>query len=164
MGLALAAKTAESGLMRAETFQALIGADTVVPVDSVHQLFDSLEPIETSFLRGEWEGGLVRTGHPGEQQLAAARWVGKTFHHDDDVDPIIVSDAQGRRVASPMMGKASLRMVRYRGVSTATMIYDQHPIFDHFRKVDDDLVLGVMDRKGDASPLFFYLRRLRPSA
>ena len=42
------------------------------------------------------------------------------------------------------------------------MIYDQHPIFDHFRKVNDDLVVGAMDRKGDAFPLFFYLRRLPP--
>ena len=54
----------------------------------------------------------------------------------------------------------TLRMVSYRGVSTATMIYDKHPIFDHFRKLDDDLVMGVMDRKGDAAPLCFWLRRL----
>ena len=43
--------------------------------------------------------------------------------------------------------------------ATATMVYDKHPIFDHFRKVDEDLVLGVMDRKGEAAPLAFMLRR-----
>jgi hypothetical protein len=57
------------------------------------------------------------------------------------------------------MGAASLRRVEYRGVVTATMAYDRHPVFDHFRQVDEDTVLGVMDRKGDAMPLFFYLRR-----
>ena len=56
--------------------------------------------------------------------------------------------------------KASLRLMVHRGVLTATMIYDRHPIFDHFCKITGDLVLGVMDRKGDASPLYFYLRRL----
>jgi hypothetical protein len=63
------------------------------------------------------------------------------------------------REVSPIMGKASLRMVEHRGVSTATMIYDKHPIFD-FRKLDDDRVMGIMDRKGDAFPLFFWLRRM----
>ena len=48
----------------------------------------------------------------------------------------------------------------YRGVVTATMVYDRHPIFDHFRRIADDRVLGVMDRKGDEAPLFFFLRRL----
>ena len=30
------------------------------------------------------------------------------------------------------------------------MVYDKHPVFDHFRRVDADTVLGLMDRKGDA--------------
>lgn len=140
-------------------FAALTARDDV-PLAEMFALFDALEPIDTPFLRGAWEGGVLRTGHPGEAQLGAVGWVGKDFHGDDDVDPIVVRDPAGARVASPMMGKASLRVVRYRGVATATMIYDKHPIFDHFRKIDDDRVLGVMDRKGEAAPLFFYLRRL----
>jgi hypothetical protein len=68
-----------------------------------------------------------------------------------------------QRVANPIMGKATLRMVEFRGKSTATMIYDKHPIFDHFRKIADDLVMGIMDRKGDEAPLFFYLRRRAPA-
>ena len=34
---------------------------------------------------------------------------------------------------------ARLRMTQYRGVVTATMCYDAHPIHDVFRRVDDDL-------------------------
>lgn len=109
---------------------------------------------------GDWEGGVFRTGHAGEQQLEAIKWVGKSFHSENDVDPIISRAADGGREANPVLGKATLRLVRYRGVSTATMVYDQHPVFDHFRKINDSLVLGVMDRKGEAFPLFFYLRRL----
>ncbi len=57
------------------------------------------------------------------------------------------------------MGEATLRMVEYRGVVTATMVYDKHPIFDSFRAVDADTVMGAMDRKGEDAPLLFRLRR-----
>ncbi len=55
--------------------------------------------------------------------------------------------------------RARLRMTTYRGKSSATMIYDQLPINDVFRKIDQDAVFGVMDLKGMNSPLFFILRR-----
>jgi hypothetical protein len=144
----------------ATTLRRLIDSDGHAAVDTLLELHDALEAIDTSFMLGDWEGGALRTGHAGEAQLVAMGWVGKAFHGEDDVDPIIVRDEQGRRVASPIMGKATLRMVSYRGTPTATMIYDRHPIFDHFRKVGDDVVMGVMDRKGDAAPLCFWLRRL----
>jgi hypothetical protein len=50
-------------------------------------------------------------------------------------------------------------MTTYRGQSSATMIYDQLPILDVFRRIDADTVLGVMDRKGMTAPFFFVLRR-----
>ena len=55
--------------------------------------------------------------------------------------------------------RARLRMTTYRGKSSATMIYDQLPINDVFRKIDQDAVFGVMDLKGMKSPFFFILRR-----
>jgi hypothetical protein len=55
--------------------------------------------------------------------------------------------------------KARLRTTRYRGVDTATMVYDQLPINDVFRKLSDDAVLGAMDLRGDSQPYFFVLRR-----
>lgn len=39
------------------------------------------------------------------------------------------------------------------------MIYDQLPIHDVFRQINQDAVLGVMDRKGMNLPFFFVLRR-----
>jgi hypothetical protein len=143
-----------------QKLRGLIERDETSDVETLHALYDGLAAIdEPAFLHGDWEGGVIRTGHAGESQLGALGWAGKTFNNDDDVDPIVVRNKDGQREASGVMGKASLRVVRYRGVATATMVYDRHPIFDHFRKVDDDLVLGVMDRKGDAQPLFFWLAR-----
>ena len=54
---------------------------------------------------------------------------------------------------------ARLRMTEYRGVLTATMCYDAHPIHDVFRRVDADTLLGVMDQRGQAQPFVFLLRR-----
>lgn len=143
-----------------DRIRGLIDSTEEIAVERLHELFDGLEAIDTPVMLGAWEGGVFRTGHPGEAQLVALGWVGKHFKDENDVDPIVVLDAQGQRQASPVMGKATLRLVRYRGVSTATMVYDKHPIFDHFKRVDERTVLGVMDRKGEAFPLYFWLRRV----
>lgn len=59
--------------------------------------------------------------------------------------------------------KARLRTTRYRDVDTATMIYDQVPVNDVFRLLDDsagsETVLGAMDLRGIRSPYFFVLQR-----
>lgn len=128
-------------------------------LDDVLAFFDALPPVEEDELLGEWRGGLVVTGHPGEAQLGALAWDGKTFRSRDDVDPIVVRTPGGERQPSDVLGAASIRMVGYRGVVTATMAYDRHPVFDHFRRVDDDTLLGLMDRKGEPAPLAFYLER-----
>jgi len=42
---------------------------------------------------------------------------------------------------------------------SATMIYDQLPIHDVFRKLDDNTVLSVMDNRHVKDPFFFKLKR-----
>lgn len=140
-------------------FNALRSNTERTNLEELLALYDSLEALPTEFMHGEWDGGVFNTGHPGEKMLGHMNWRGKTFLNDNDVDPIVCHAPDGGRAASAVMGKASLRSVAYRGISTATMVYDNHPIFDHFRKVSDDTVLGVMDRKGDEFPLFFWLQR-----
>ena len=128
-------------------------------LDEALAYFDSLPAVTEDELIGEWRGGLVATGHPGEAMLDQLRWDGKTFRGRDDVDPIVVLDEAGARTRSDVMGSATIRMVEYRGVVTATMVYDRHPTFDHFRRVGPDVVIGMMDSKGDPAPLAFVLRR-----
>jgi Domain of unknown function (DUF4334)/GXWXG protein len=55
--------------------------------------------------------------------------------------------------------RARLRMTAYRGKVSATMCYDQLPIHDVFRKLDDDNVLGFMDMKRMTRPYVFTLAR-----
>ncbi len=128
-------------------------------IDDVYAFFDGLPAVTCDDMLGEWTGGLVATGHPGEAQLDGLRWAGKRFTTRDDVNPLICLDDNGDRVVNDVLGAATLRTVEYRGVSTATMVYDKHPIFDHFRRVDADTMLGLMDRKGEPAPLAFTLTR-----
>lgn len=60
------------------------------------------------------------------------------------------------RTRSP---RARLRTTRYRGVDSATMVYDQAPVNDVFRRLSDDAVIGAMDLRGSAWPYFFVLYR-----
>ena len=132
------------------------GAQTI---EDVFAVFDELPAVDVEQMLGDWNGGLVPTGHPGEAQLDGLRWAGKQFRSANDVDPLICLNEAGERFATDVLGQAQLRAVEYRGVVTATMIYDRHPILDHFRAIDSDTLLGLMDRKGEAAPLAFLLRR-----
>lgn len=153
-------------------------------------LLDSLEPVDVSFMIGDWKGEGFYTNHPMDGSLETYHWHGKHFESPEDVHPLIFSTLFGGLVSvnpfflgpflrvpvlkSALVGrifqvfipflttsrsKARLRMTTYRGKSSATMIYDQLPINDVFRKIDQDAVLGVMDLKGMKLPLFFILRR-----
>lgn len=55
-----------------------------------------------------------------------------------------------------------LRKVEFRGVVTASMVYDKIPIIDSFRYVDEDTVIGAMDNKENPAAegtYYFYLTR-----
>lgn len=142
-----------------DRFDALTEPGHLPTLDELDGLFDIAESIDWEFMVGEWDGGHFRLGHPIERQLDAMRWAGKSFTDPDTVSPIVCFDDAGRRFANPVFGGARLRAMEYRGAVTATMIYDDRPMFDHFRKIDDDTVMGAMDSKGRSRPGFFYLTR-----
>ncbi len=144
----------------AKDFQTAVESGEQHSEASMQALFDSLPGVSPDGLWGDWEGGLLATGHAGESQLDAVGWVGKCFNSREDVQPIIVRGENGERQPSDMMGQARLRAVEYRGVVSAAMIYDKHPTIDYFRAVDADTLMGVMDHKGDTASLYFFLRRL----
>ena len=52
-------------------------------------------------------------------------------------------------------------MIDFRGKQGVAMVYDDLPIIDHFRKVDENTVVGAMDYKrlSQYPPFFFVLRR-----
>lgn len=72
---------------------------------------------------------------------------------------VVTPIAALRPVLQTRAPKARLRTTRYRGVDTATMIYDQLPINDVFRRLSDDAVIGAMDLRNSHKPYFFVLQR-----
>ncbi|OGM49832.1 hypothetical protein ABOM_001481 [Aspergillus bombycis] len=150
-----------------EQFIELTKATGHVPESTVEKVYNQLKPVAPSFLIGKWDGGDIDTGHIGHKLLKEMRWAGKEFRSVDDGDPIMVYDAEGNRVWKKDWGHCSLREMVYRRVTSTTMIYDEKPIFDHFRYVSDNMVAGAMDTPklfGPQGTYYFYLtRRTRSS-
>ena len=67
--------------------------------------------------------------------------------------------ALSAQAARTTRSTARLRMTEFRGVVTATMIYDRLPIQDVFRAAARDVLLGIMDLRDMVQPFFFVLRR-----
>jgi hypothetical protein len=143
-----------------QRFNVLINRDEPKTRAQLDALYAAAEPVDEDFMLGDWAGHTFGYGHPAEAQLQALRWAGKRFGSREDVDPIVCLDENGARVANPILGSARLRSVVHLGRPTATMVYDSQPIFDHFRRISDRIVMGAMDRKGEKAPGYFYLVRL----
>jgi hypothetical protein len=166
------------------TFDDAIKAGKVT-TEEAYAIFDSLEPTEIDSLFGTWKGAEFPSGHPVDGSLADSGWFGKRFKDADTVDPLLFykSDRETFFAADPLKKFAAsargvtdiadvqqeietsaptarLRKVEYRGKVTVAMIYDQAPIIDYFRKVDDDTLLGAMDRRGDKGTYFFVLHQV----
>ncbi|MEU8243542.1 DUF4334 domain-containing protein [Actinoplanes missouriensis] len=133
--------------------------------DELDQLWAALPAVRPEEILGSWQGSEFVSGHPFEGQLATIRWHGKTFTSLTDVTPIVCLDDEGNRYANQewSRGGASLWTVEFRGEPTATMVYDRRPILDHFKRIDENTLLGVMNGKGvlseDGRHYYFVLTR-----
>ena len=72
--------------------------------------------------------------------------------------------AVARPLVSTHRPRARLRGVTYRGVLSTALVYDDLPVIDVFRALDDDAVIGVMDARGMTQPYVFRLDRCRRPA
>jgi hypothetical protein len=118
-----------------------------VPDTELDDFWATLEPATIEGMLGEWKGGEFATGHKMNGQ------------------PLVCVDADGNKFSNVAMGKgeASLWLEDFRGEVTATMVYDGQPVHDHFKRIDDDAVLGIMNGKGvldDGRYYYFYLERV----
>jgi len=125
-------------------------------------IFEKLPPVAPEALIGEWAGHGFNTGHPGNDMNKKVGWAGKTFRSVDDVDPMVLHGEGGKRVWMEAAGRARLREVKYQGVVSTAMIYNEKPIIDHFRRVSDNMVAGVMDTTlfPEEDLFYFYLTKL----
>lgn len=128
------------------------------------EIWAALPTVTIDELLGQWRGGELPSGHPMDGQLEQVRWHGKWFNSRYDVAPMVCRDEDGNLYSNKEIGKgeASLWPVEFRGEVTATMVYDGQPVFDHFKRVDDDTVMGLMNGKTSLvrdRHFYFYLQR-----
>ena len=136
-----------------------------LPDAELDAFWDTLKPTTIEFMIGEWAGGEFDTGHRANGFMKRLNWFGKTFHSATDAKPLVCLDGEGNKFSNTeaMNGEASLWMEEFRGELVASMVYDGAPVHDHFKVVDDDTVLGVMNGKGALDGdrhLYFYLERV----
>ena len=113
-------------------------------------LWQDCSPVPADALLGSWRGSDFATGHPVHEMLLGSRWHGKRFDSVAVAHPLICRDENGELFSDRELGKglASLWNIEFRGEVTAAMVYDGQPVVDHFKAVDDDMLLGVMNGKG----------------
>jgi hypothetical protein len=146
-------------------FTELIERGEPIPDAELDEFWACLEPATIDQMLGEWKGGEFVTGHKMNGMLEKAGWFGKTFASATDVQPLVCLDSHGKKFSNVEMGKgeASLWLEEFRGEVTATMVYDGQPVHDHFKTIDDDAMMGIMNGKGvldDGRYYYFYLKRV----
>lgn len=136
------------------------GVPTGHPLDGVLERlgwfgkrFDDDERVHPLVFRGR--RGLVSL-HPGLVPLGPVLRAGPLLR----TPPAAAAFAVARPLASTRRPRARLREVRYRGVVSTALVYDDLPVVDAFRAVDDGTVLGAMDARGMARPYLFRLERV----
>jgi hypothetical protein len=127
--------------------------------------WETLAPVTVEQILGEWKGGEFVTGHRSNGLLAKGNWFGKTFRSAAEAQPLICLDADGNKYSNTewMKGEATLWMEEFRGEVTATMVYDGVPIHDHFKRIDNSALFGLMNGKAaldSGRHLYFYLERV----
>lgn len=145
----------------------LIDDGGTASVRELTSLFDALEPVSPADLVGDWSGGDFADGddevHPCHAMLESFKWAGMAFKSTDDVAPVMTWTDGGERVESEYWGRAQIREVKFRGVVSTCCIFDSYPIMDHFRRVSDNTLMGLLDAKEkalrEAGPYYFFIRK-----
>lgn len=141
--------------------------------------YDGCEPVAVDALLGLWRGGAWASGTRFDGVLERLNWYGKLFRRPDDVQallfqrPATILGWINHALIWPFrlpehpglvlhpLGRARLRTLQFRGKVSASMVYDYLPIIDHFRRVDEATLIGLMDLRGRRdSELFFWLERV----
>ena len=127
-------------------------------------IWAALPTVTVEEIQGQWKGGELPSGHPMDGQLGQVGWHGKWFREWYDVAPMVCRDADGNLYSNKEIGKgeASLWMVGFRGEVTASMVYDGQPVIDHFKRVDENTLMGIMNGKTSLvrdRHFYFYLQR-----
>lgn len=133
----------------------MIRSGQAYPAEVLMPLYNQLEGASAEFMIGTWKGGKF----DGGKEPDPIKWYGKRFVSRSHVEPLLCRRDDGTVYSYDNLGVAQLREVVFNGKVCASLIYDKQPIMDYFRKVTDDIVIGLGDIKGKPLDFFFHLTR-----
>ena len=142
-------------------FEKIIHKAGVLSCKELDELFAELQPVTADEMIGEWQVGYLFTEGTGSKFETFLRYLpiklyGKRFLSKNKVQAWVFS-LFGIKFGFP--GATSiLETIDYRRKVSTSMIYNYLPMIDHFRKVDNSVVMGIMEIKGNLS-VYFYLRK-----
>ena len=142
-------------------FEKIIHKAGVLSCKELDELFAELQPVTADEMIGEWQVGYLFTEGTGSKFETFLRYLpiklyGKRFLSKNKVQAWVFS-LFGIKFGFP--GATSiLETIDYRNKVSTSMIYNYLPMIDHFRKVDNSVVMGIMEIKGNLS-VYFYLRK-----
>jgi hypothetical protein len=134
---------------------AIIARNASCPAAVIMPMFRQLAPITIEDMIGTWRGGKF----DGGKEPDPIRWYGKRFVSRDHAEPLLCRAEDGSVYTYTKLGSARLREAAIFGVTSGCLIYDQQPIMDYFRKLTNDVLLGLGDVKGRPLDFFFHLTR-----
>ena len=120
-------------------------------------LYRQLEAVSIEFMIGNWHGSLFN-GQSGDG------WWGKNMISADLVQPLLFQREDGSVYSNEVWGLAHLEMATFDDLSpTAMLKYNDKPLYDYFRRVTDDTVIGLTPAAavGGEADFFFQLTRDR---
>lgn len=130
-------------------FAELLKQEKGVLPDDLDAIWSALDPVRAEDILGSWKGSQFFTGHRLCHKLTASNWHGKRFDSLGRAQPLICRNETGELYSDIESGngEASLWNIEFRGETTATMVYDGAPIFDHFNLLDANTLMGIMNGK-----------------
>lgn len=153
-------------------------SDVAAHKDALLARYITLGPVTVEQMLGRWRGGVWNTGGVFAALLGSVGWYGKVFRSAGDVDALVFQRSaaplgvlvrllcvpwrlpEDRSLSRHPLGAARLETRALYGVQSVAMCYRHLPIADHFRRIDDRRVMGLMQIAGRREPeLFFWLER-----
>jgi hypothetical protein len=126
-----------------------------VAVDSalLMSLYRQLEPVSVEFMLGTWHGSLFN-GQTGDG------WWGKNMISAELVQPLLFQREDGSVYSNDVWGMAHMTTDTYEDLSeTATLVYNDKPLYDLFRRLTDETVIGFTPAAVAGTDFFFQLTR-----
>jgi hypothetical protein len=145
----------EPNAVELELLELVEQSKRAVAVDSEHlmKLYRQLEPITIGFLLGTWHGSLFN-GQTGDG------WWGKNMISAELVQPLLWQREDGSVYSNEVWGLAHLELGKYDTLSeTATLVYNDKPLYDYFRRLTDETVIGLTPAAAAGVDFFFQLTR-----